>query len=76
MLRDLTRLSGSFASRFALDHDVEVDKFFGECRHIVLEAEGIFANCVGSENKVTLALALAVEYDLVSGIFDLVVDVK
>ena len=72
----MTWFSGWFSSWFALDHDVEVDELLGERAHVVLEAEGVFADVVCSENVVALALAYAIEEDLVVGVLHLVVDVE
>lgn len=65
MLLNLPCLRWSFESRFALDHDVNVDEFVGKRAHVVLEAEGVFPNSVGGEDIVSLALALSIEDDLV-----------
>lgn len=60
MVRDLTLLSGCFSTGLALDHDVKVDEFVCESGHVVLEAEGVFADCVGGEDVVALAFAFSV----------------
>ena len=62
--------------RLAFHHDVEIDELLGERAHVILEAEGVFADMVGSEDVVTLALAYAVEENLVVGILHLVVDIE
>lgn len=76
MFRDLASLCGSLASWFALNHDVKVNKLFGEGRHVILKAEGVFADSICGEDKVALALALTVKKDLVIGVFDFIVYVK
>jgi hypothetical protein len=73
---NLSRLCWGFASRFALDHDVDVDEFVGKCAHVVLEAEGVFPDSVGREDIVSLALALSIEDDLVIRVLYLKVNVK
>ena len=76
MFRELCGFCGGVAAGLALDHDVKVDELLGEGGHVVLEAEGIFANGVGGEDVVALALARAVEEDLLVRVFDFKVDVK
>ena len=76
MLGDLAGLCRWLAAWLALDHNVEVDELLGEGGHVVLEAEGVFADVVGSEDVVTLALAYAVKENLVVGILHLVVDIE
>ena len=76
MLGDLAGLGGGLAAWLALDHDIEVNEFLSEGGHVVLEAEGVFADVVCSENVVALALAYAIEEDLVVGVLHLVVDVE
>ena len=60
-ISDLTWFSGGFSSWFALDHDVEIDEFLGERRHVVFEAEGVFAYCICGEDIVTLTFIFTVE---------------
>ena len=69
-------LCWGISSWLAFYGDVEVDQFLGQRRHIIFEAEGVFADMVGSEDVVTLALAYAVEENLVVGILHLVVDIE
>ena len=76
MFLNLSRLRWGFTSRFALDHDVDVDEFVGKCAHIVLEAEGVFPDSVGREDIVSLALALYIEDDLITRLLYLKVNVK
>jgi len=73
---NLSRLCWSIVSRLALDHDVNVDEFVGKRAHVVLEAEGVFPDGVGSEDIVSLALALSIEDDLIIRVLDLKVNVK
>lgn len=40
--------------------DLEVDHLLGEGGHLIVEAEGVLADALGSEDKVTLALLCAV----------------
>jgi len=76
MLRDLSRLSRRLSTRLALDHDIDVNQFSSQGRHVVLEAESVFSDGVCSENIVSLTLAEAVEEDLLCGIFDLKINVE
>lgn len=39
--------------------DLEVDKLFSECGHLIVEAESEFANVVCCEDKVALSLLFA-----------------
>ena len=74
LLRDLARLRRRLPPRFRLDHDVKVDELLRQRRRVVLEAKGIFADGVGGEHVVALAFPLAVEEDLLVGVFDVEVD--
>ena len=76
LVRDLPGLGGRLATGLGLDHDVKVDELLGEGGHVILEAEGVFADGVGGKDVVALSFPLAVEQDLVSGIPDFKVDVK
>lgn len=46
LVRDLARFCWSLSSRFTLNHDIKVQQFLGEGGHVVLEAEGVFADGV------------------------------
>jgi hypothetical protein len=72
----LSGLGWCFTSGLTLDNNVKVDKLVGERAHVILEAKGVFADCVGGEDKVTLALALAVNENLVIGVLYFKVDVE
>ena len=76
LIGNLTRLRRRVSSRFALNHDVKVDEFLGEGGHVVLEAESIFANSVGSEDVVALTFTNAIEKDFVIGILYFKVDIE
>jgi hypothetical protein len=76
LLGDLTRLGRRLSARLGLDHDVEVDELLSERAHVVLKAERIFSDSIGGEHIVTLALALAVEENLLVRILDFEVNVK
>ena len=76
MVCDLARFSGGLPSWFALDHDIEVDEFLGEGRHVVCEAEGVFTDGVCGEDEVALPLTGAVEEKFVVGILYVEIDVK
>lgn len=72
----LSRFCRCLASGLTLDQDVKVDEFVSERAHVVLEAEGVFPNCVGSEDIIPLALTLTVEEDLFIGTLYLEVDIE
>ena len=76
LIGNLTRLRGWVSSRFALNHDIKVDEFLGEGGHVVLEAESIFANGVGSQDIVALTFTNAIEEDFVIGILYFKVDIE
>lgn len=61
VVRHLSRFCRSFTTWLALDHNIKVDKLFGECRHIILKAKRVFADGVCCEYVVTLTLACAIE---------------
>jgi hypothetical protein len=65
MLRDLPRFCGCLPARFALDHDIEVNKFFRDCRHVVFKTEGIFAHGVCRQNIISLAFTRTLNKDFV-----------
>lgn len=56
--------------------DLEVDKLLGKCTHLVVEAELIVADLLGSEDKVALTLLGSIENDLVARSRHNVVDIK
>ncbi len=58
------------------DRNLKVHHLLGKRRHLVVEAERILARLVGREDKVALALLLAVHDLLVAGALDGVVHVK
>lgn len=72
----LARLRRRLSPGLALHHDVKVDEFLGERRHVVFEAEGVLSDGVCGEDVVSLALALAVEDDLVVRVLDVKVYVE
>jgi hypothetical protein len=72
----LSRLCWCLASGLALDHNVKVDKLVGKRAHVILEAKGVFPDCIGGENIVALALTLAIKEELFIGVLDLKVDVE
>lgn len=76
LLRDLAWLRWWLSSRLALDHDVKVEELLGERGHVILEAEGVFADGVGGHDVVALSFADAIEENLVIGVFHFKVDVK
>lgn len=51
---------GKLGALFVLDGDLEVDHLLGEGGHLVVEAEGVLAHALRSEDKVALALLCAV----------------
>ena len=60
----------------ATHRDLEVHDLLGKRAHLVVEAESVFANFVGGEDKVSLPLPIAF-YDLVFvGPDDFVIDVE
>jgi hypothetical protein len=72
----LPGLCWCLASGLTLNQYVKVDELVGESAHVVLEAKGVFPDCVGSEDIVPLALTLAVKEDLFIGICYFKVDIK
>lgn len=56
--------------------NLKVDEFVGEGAHLVVEAELVLANDVGVEDKVALALLLAIEDDLLVRAGDNVIDIE
>jgi len=72
----LSSLSRGLPSWFAFDHDIKVNKLVCEGRHVVLEAECVFADSVGCQDIVALPLTFAVQDDLLIGVFDIKVDVE
>ena len=72
----LSRLCWCLTSGLALDQDIKVDELVGKRTHVVLEAEGVFPDCVGGEDIVALALTLAIKDDLFIGVLYLKVDVE
>jgi hypothetical protein len=40
--------------------NLEIDHLLGESRHLVVEAECVLANTLGSEDEITLALLCSV----------------
>jgi len=76
MLRDLASFGRGFATGFTLYHDVKVDEFVGQCRHVIFEAERVFADSVGGHHIVALALPFPVEDDTLVWILDVEVDVE
>ena len=76
LVRDLSGLRRGLAAGLALDHDVEVDELLGQGGHVVLEAESIFADSVGSQDVVALTFTNAIEEDFVIGILYFKVDIE
>jgi hypothetical protein len=72
----LSRLCWCLTSGLALDQDIKVDELVGKRAHVVLEAKGVFPDCVGGEDIVALALTLAIKDDLFIGVLYLKVDVE
>jgi hypothetical protein len=72
----LPGLSWGFASGLTLNHDIKVDKLVSERAHVVLEAKRVFSDCVGCEDKVSVALTLPIKDDLVVGVLYFIVDVE
>lgn len=58
------------------DSNLEIDVFLGESAHIVIEAEGVFADLLGGEDEVALSLFLAIHDNLTIGTLDGIVDIK
>jgi len=56
--------------------DFKVDKLLGVCAHIVGEAELVLSNIIGREDKVSLALLLALNDDPASRAGDFIVDIE
>lgn len=56
--------------------DFEIDKLVGDSAHLVVEAERVVTDVVASEDKVSLALLLAIRNDLARGPGDLEIDIK
>lgn len=76
LVLDLACLGGRFASRLAFNGYVKVDELVGESRHIVDEAEGIFANSVACQDIVALTLTNTGNEDLARGVFDFPINVE
>jgi len=47
--------------------NLEIHHLLGKCRHLIVEAELILADALGSEDEVALALLGAVQDDLAAG---------
>lgn len=58
------------------DSNLEVDVFLSEGAHLVVEAEGVFADLVCGKDEVALSLLLAVHNNLAIGAFNNVVDIE
>ena len=56
--------------------NLEIDKLFGKCAHLVAEAKRVLANLLRRKSKVALALLFALQDDLVLGSLDKVVNIK
>lgn len=56
--------------------NLEVDKLFGECAHLVIKAEGVNAIHLGCEDEVALAFLLALQDHLAIGTLHDVIDIK
>ena len=65
LLRYLSWSGWCFTSRLTLNHNVEVNKLVGERAHIIFHAKCVFADCICSEDIVSLPLALTVEKNFV-----------
>jgi len=76
MLGNLASLGGSVPPGLAFDCDIKVDELLGQGGHVVLEADGVFANCVGCEDVVALTFFFAGEEGFVVWVSDVVVYVE
>jgi hypothetical protein len=56
--------------------DLEIDHLLCESRHLVVEAEAVFAFVVRREDEIALALLRPVQYRLLIGAYDGEVDIK
>lgn len=76
MVSNLAWLRARLPPGLRLNHNIEVDELVRERRHVVREAEGVFAGRVGSEDVVTLLLGVSIKYVFVIRVFDLKVDLE
>jgi hypothetical protein len=56
--------------------NLEVHELIGKSRHLIIEAEAVFANVVCSEDEVALSLLLALHDDTLAWADDGVVNIK
>ena len=56
--------------------NLEIYHLLCECAHLVAEAEAVLAHVIGREDKVALALLVAVENKLVGRTDNLVIDIE
>jgi hypothetical protein len=56
--------------------NLEIDKLFGKCAHLVAEAKRVLANLLRCKSKIALALLFALHNDLALGSLDNVVNIK
>ena len=56
--------------------DLEIDHLLGECAHLIVKAEAVFAHVKRREDKIALPLLGAVENDFVGGADNRVVDIE
>lgn len=75
-VRDLRGPCRCLSPRFTLNHDVEIDKFFCQGRHVVLKAERVLADGIGGEDIVALMCAVFREKREASWIEDSKVYIK
>lgn len=56
--------------------NLEVHIFLGECAHLIVEAESVLSSLRGREDKVALALLLAIHNESLVWSDNLVVDIE
>ena len=55
-------------SRLTLDHDIEIDQFLRERRHVVGETERVFSSVVSGKDVISLSFSFSVDNDRVGWI--------
>lgn len=58
------------------NHDIKVDQFFRNSRHVILKAECVFSDVVRGQNVVALSLLLAVKDGHVPWVLDVKIDIE
>ena len=76
MIRYFARFRRRLPSWLALYHNIKVDKLLGKRRHVVFETKWVFANGVGCEDIVSLALTGSIKDYFFIGVFDFKIYVK